>query len=93
MIVIYRSWGAIGFLTMVLPVFLLVGFINQSQQTGYLASGCGFLLAGTISLLAGLRLNRVANLHTTYFIPLQYWGLLQGLCGVVILVLVGLKRF
>src|SRR5262245_10529655 len=90
-------WRGIGFLA---PVVLiaggLVGFFlcqaaNVPDTATFWGGIVGVVLGGAAVWLVGRRLNRDASPkpHSLYWIPMEYWGPILALIGVIIFVGIG----
>ncbi|MCI2423215.1 hypothetical protein MOQ72_37930 [Saccharopolyspora sp. K220] len=52
----------------------------------------GFLVSAVLIRVIGRRLNRFANMHTLYDVPMQHWSWLGVTCSVLTLGIVILLR-
>jgi hypothetical protein len=91
-------WRGIGFLA---PVLVIAGgligfFLCQAANVPDTATFCGgiagVVLGGAAVWLVGRRLNRDAvgpKPHSLYWIPMEYWGPILALLGVIVFAGIG----
>jgi hypothetical protein len=83
MILIWRGWGLVAVLTLFLPLASCVGFIDTRQGLAFLLAGLSLVAGGVGCWIFGRRWNHEVTEHTFFFIPLQYWGMIYVIFGVL----------
>jgi hypothetical protein len=74
MILIWRGWGLLAIVALLLPLGSCVGLLDTRQGLAFVLGGLTLLGGGAACWVYGRRWNRPVTEHSLYFIPLQYWG-------------------
>jgi len=77
-------WRGLGFLV---PLFVLLTIFVTSKFPNHqsLAGGLALLASAAVLWPMGVKLNREAKQHTLFWIPMQYWAVVMGLFGPLII--------
>ena len=81
MIIVWRGFGFLIPLAVLFSLLITSRFPTHESLAGGLA-----LVASAAALWPmGARLNREAKLHTLFWIPMQYWAVVLGVFGTLII--------
>ena len=71
-------WRGLGFLVpLVVLLSLLISAKFPANPT--LAGGIALFVSAALIWAIGTRLNRQVKVHTLFWIPMQYWGIVMGI--------------
>ena len=78
-------WRGLGFLV---PIFVVLSLLVTSRfpQHQSLAGGLALLVSAAVLWPIGHKLNRQQKLHTLFWIPMQYWGVVLGVFATISIV-------
>ncbi|SFW59298.1 hypothetical protein SAMN02927921_02569 [Sinomicrobium oceani] len=82
--IIFRGWGILALL---IPVFSIIAglllFSNDGNASRKLLMG-SIIFSGILTLISGILLKQKTNRkHDLYYIPLNIWGIIWLVLGVV----------
>lgn len=78
-------WRGLGFL---IPLFVLlsVWITTRFPTNESLSGGLALLASGVLLYFVGVRMNRETKKgHTLFWIPMQYWAIVLGVFGPLII--------
>ena len=82
-ILVWRGRGIFALASLILPTLLLAIVINWSMSAAILCYGIGAVVAGIACVYFGGEWNQGSGEHMMYWIPLEIWGWIWGLLGIV----------
>ena len=82
MIIIYRRWGILTPVILILGAVLVHLLINPRGRMESLF----FFIPAVLVSLTGILLDSKEQANDFYFVPMKYWGIIVSIFGIVILV-------
>lgn len=81
--VVWRGRGPLALAVAILPLASCAGLWEINPTVALVAATFSFMLGGYLCWYLGHRWNGGSGYHMLYWIPLEYWGWLYGVAGVV----------
>jgi hypothetical protein len=74
LIFVWRGWGPLGLIALVLPLASCAGLMDWNPLAAMLGFGATLLGGGLVCRSYGRKWNQGSGLHMMYWIPLEVWG-------------------
>ena len=74
MILIWRGWGLMAVVALLLPLAVCAGLLEGLPGLAFTLGGVALAAGGVVCIRYGRRWNREGTEHSLYFVPLQAWG-------------------
>lgn len=81
--VVWRGRGILAFLTAVPPIACCIGLIDWRPAVAMVVFGTALAIAGLVCRHYGRRWNQGTGTHTMYWIPLEVWGWIYIIVGLL----------
>ncbi len=74
MIFVWRGWGPIGLVALILPVGSCAGLVDWNPLAAITVFGFTLFAGGLSCRHYGRKWNQGSGTHMMYGVPLEYWG-------------------